>query len=169
MDKKIISIVGLGESANEFKGDTYSIGVNDVQRTDEIVCVDRMNAFTVDRRQAIIFSPAKKFYSQCIEWNFKNGFTLLHLKNVHAIKTINGIETPCSNNSPFVACAVAFQQYRPREIRLYGADFNTHQVLSNEKSFETVVKDFRALKKMLFRNNCKLIIASEKSRLYGKI
>lgn len=169
MDKKIISVVGLGESSKEFQRDTFSIGVNDVQGTDEIVCVDRMAAFELDRRQAIIFSAAQKFYSQLDEWNFKNGFVKLHLKNIHALTSVIGKETPCSNNSTFVACAVAFQQYRPTEIRLYGADFATHKVLANEETFKKIVADFAALQYRLNLNNCRIIIPSKLSRLYGKI
>lgn len=166
---KKIAIVGLGESASEFKQDCFSIGVNDVQGTDAVVCVDRPAAFAIDRRQAIIFSPAELFFSHLDDWNFKTGFRKLYLKNINVIRTINDVDTPCSNNSPFVACAVAFKVYRPKEIWLYGADFNTHKVLSDDKLFETTLKDFQLLQSMLKKNNCKIVVSSEKSRLFNKL
>jgi len=166
---KKIAVIGLGESASEFKQDCFSIGVNDVQGTDAVVCVDRPAAFAIDRRQAIIFSAAEVFFSHLDDWNFKTGFRKLYLKNVNIIKTINGADTPCSNNSPFVACAVAFQIYRPEEVWLYGADFNTHKVLSDDKLFNTTLKDFQLLQAMLQKNNCKIVIGSEKSRLFNKL
>ena len=164
-----VAVIGLGESASAFTGGCFSIGVNDVQGTDAVVCVDRINAFDETRRQKIISGTAPVFFSQLSEWNFKKGFRKLDLMNVNAIRTINDHATPCSNNSTFVACAVAFQYYRASEIILYGADFNTHKVLADDKKFATTLKDFQLLQKMLRKNNSQIIVGSKISRLYGKL
>lgn len=167
----IVNVIGLGDTATEFKPDgNLTIGVNDVQCCDAKVCVDRISAFTQERFRKIINPyPKAGFFTQLHEWdlNQQKHVNIILLKAVHAHNNRWNEFIPSSNNSPFVACGVAYKFFGATEIRLYGVDFNDHQNI-NGAMREQSVKDFILLQKILNEKGCR-IIPHEKSYLYGKI
>ena len=174
----IVNVIGLGDTATEFKPDgNITIGVNDVRGCDYQVCVDSHTAFDNKRFSTIIHLKVKSFFTQKSEWgsylNFnghkkpKDIVKHINLKAVHAHNNRWNEFIPSSNNSPFVACGVAYRYFNATEIYLYGVDFNDHPHL-NGAMREQSVKDFQLLQKILNEKGCR-IIPHEKSYLYGKI
>lgn len=191
----IIHVMGLGPTAKEFTPDgNVRIGVNDVQGCQYQVCVDRpaafFKAFNKHRFMKIVNLRLqgthaydvhwfKKFFTQIDEWkeyvdlsdhpNWKdhNVVELIQLKAVHAHNDRWNQFIPSSNNSPFVACGIAYKIFGATEIRLWGVDFLDHPHLNGEMR-EAAVKDFRLLQKILNKKGC-VILPHEKSYLYNKI
>lgn len=169
----IVNIIGLGATAKDFKPDgSITIGVNDVQGCDYQVCVDRPERFSDARRNAITGQKSHSFYSQITDWELyfrdtKVEFKKLQLKAVHAHNNRWNEFIPSSNNSPFVACGVAYKFFAASEIYLYGVDFHDHPNI-NGAMREQAVEDFKLLQKILNEKGCR-IIPHEKSYLYGKI
>lgn len=168
----IVNVIGLGATAQEFKPDgNITIGVNDVQGCDYQVIVDRQKAFSGERFERILnhvlSDKCKKLFSQLDEWFLFDDFELLQLKAVHAHNNRWNEFIPSSNNSPFVACGVAYKYFGATEIRLWGVDMLDHPHL-NGAMREQSVKDFQLLQKILNEKGCR-IIPHEKSYLFGKI
>jgi len=166
----IVNIIGLGATGADFKPDgNITIGVNDVPNCDYYVCVDKPKAFLENRMWRIIYHGcnSKIFFTQVAEWADYLPIKKIELKAVHAHNNRWNEFIPSSNNSPFVACGVAYKYFNATEIYLYGVDFNDHPNI-NGAMREQSVKDFQALQKILNENGCR-IIPHEKSYLYGKI
>lgn len=143
-----VSVLGLGESVNEFKPNgSITIGVNDIWKhhpTDYIVCVDRINAFTVKRLRTIMFSKPKKFFTHLEEWKrIMPTFELIELSKGRG--NLNDIDNTFaySNNSVFVAVVLAYK-LGATEINIFGADFNTHAAFNGNMLF-AALDDFKRL------------------------
>lgn len=171
----IVNVIGLGATAKEFKPDgNICIGVNNAITSsfgsyDYQVCVDKPMAFNA-RKFADICSigmEVKGFFTQLEEWHRFPTFRKINLKAVHAHNNRWNEFIPSSNNSPFVACGIAYKYFAATEIRLFGVDFNDHPNI-NGATREQAVKDFQMLQKILNEKGCR-IIPHEKSYLYGKI
>lgn len=145
----ICSIIGCGESATEWKGEGYSIGVNDVWKygliTDRLIIVNGMRAFP-DRLKIILHStPKDGLYSHI------NGFC--HHPNYKYIGSMQrwkgnlkeGILYHAAS-SPFIAVSMA-HNIGFNEIVLYGCDMTNHKTLKNNTlkreimAFETFSKE----------------------------
>lgn len=168
----IIHIIGLGPTAQHFKPDgNITIGVNDEFFCDYQVCVDRPKAFNGYRLNTIIgiilSDRCKAFYSHLEEWNICENFRKIELKAVHAHNDRWNEFIPSSNNSPFVACGVAYKYFNATEIILWGCDFLNHQHLNGEMREQTV-RDFKLLQGILNKKGC-VIKPHPNSYLYGKI
>ncbi|MBP9725657.1 MAG: hypothetical protein KBE37_12700 [Bacteroidia bacterium] len=164
----VINVVGCGATANEFKGDWETvICVNDapIVCCAAVVCVDRPERFSIIRRNKIRGHIAKDFFSQFTEWAAET--IKIELKAIHAHNNRWNEFIPSSNNSPFVACGVAYKYFNATEIRLWGVDMLDHPHL-NGAMREQSVKDFQLLQKILNEKGCR-IIPHEKSYLFGKI
>ena len=171
----IVNVIGLGATAQEFKPDgSLTLCVNDTNRLcDYRVIVDRYSAFSDGRQFSLMYNLAERtksgVFSQLTEWDilkYKN-FTHIDLKAVHAHNNRWNEFIPSSNNSPFVACGVAYKYFNATEIRLWGVDFNDHPNI-NGAMREQSVKDFQLLQKILNEKGCR-IIPHENSYLYGKV
>lgn len=146
---KTIHVIGLGETAKDFKKDgNWTIGVNDVQGCDMQVCVDRPQVFTIERELAIRNLNNLCFYSQLDDWRTIRGFQKINLKNIAAHNDRWSDYIPSSNNSPFVACGIAYYLHDATEIKLWGVDFNDHPHIKDEMR-EQAVKDYGLLNKKL--------------------
>lgn len=164
----VIHVIGLGETAKEFKPDgNITIGVNDVKDCDYQVCVDRVGAFTSERLTTIKSLAPMGFFSQLEDWSNHPAYRYIQLKNVSAFNNRWKEYVPSSNNSPFVACGVAFKYLGAKEIRLWGVDFNTHKNL-NGKMRDASVEDYKLLNKLLSTKGCK-IVPHAGSYLSGRI
>ena len=164
-----IEILGLGESLNEYKpnGNT-TIGVNDIHsliKTDYVVCVDNFEPFTKERLEVILNTKCKGFYTQLPCWKSVENYTEIKL---HRLAEMDSELFRYSNNSPFVACVLAYK-LGATKIVLWGVDMNTHHALSKPNSFERAVKDYIKLKEDLFKRGCELIIGSDISALFSHL
>lgn len=169
--KKTVNILGLGESISDFKPDgNITIGCNDIwkhQPTHAVVCIDRKKAFTPERLATIENSKPFQFFSHLDEWSNHPSFRKINLHPARGrFEWLNDF-IPYSNNSPSVACSIAFKYFGATEIRLFGVDFKTHPNFHDEKIISTI-KDFRLLNELLKKSGCK-IVTHPKSILHGKI
>lgn len=147
--RKTVHVIGLGETAKDFKKDgNWTIGVNDVQGCDMQVCVDRPQAFKMKRELAIRNLNNLCFYSHLDDWSTIRGFFKINLKNIAAHNDRWSDFIPSSNNSPFVACGIAYYLHDATEIRLWGVDFNEHPHIKDEMR-EQAVKDYGLLNEKL--------------------
>jgi len=163
--KKTVHIIGLGNTAKQFKPDgNTTIGVNDVKGCDYQVCVDRPQVFTLRRYTDICNLKPKAFFTHLDEWKEQKGFIRINLKNINAHNGRWKDFIPSSNNSPFVACGVAFHLLGANEIKLWGVDFNDHPNIKEELR-EQAIKDYALLNRKL--NG--MIKAHPDSYLFGRI
>jgi len=160
-----VHLIGLGDTAKQFRPDgNPTIGVNDVKGCDYQVCVDRPQVFKLRRYTDICNLDVKAFYTHLSEWKDVKGYTPIKLKNIRAHNGRWSEFIPSSNNSPFVACCIAWHFLGATEIKLWGIDFNTHPNIKDEMR-EQAVKDYGLLNKKLGG----IIQAHPDSYLYGKI
>jgi hypothetical protein len=163
--KNIIHVIGLGESAKHFKPDGHlTIGVNDVEGCGRNVCVDRPSVFNTERLKAIESLKVDLFFTHLEDWNYLPRVKKIKLKNIAAHNDRWNDFIPSSNNSPFVACGVAYHFYGATEIKLWGVDFNDHPNIKDEMR-EQSVRDYALLNKKLGG----IISVHPDSYLYGKI
>lgn len=161
----LVHVIGLGSTAKYFKPDgNITVGVNDVVGCDYQVCVDRPNGFNKSRLDTINRVRAKAFYTHLDEWRYIHGYTKINLKNINAHNGRWNEFIPSSNNSPFVACGIAFHFLGATEIRLWGVDFNDHPNIKDEMR-EQAVRDYALLNKKL--NG--MVKAHTDSYLFGRI
>lgn len=160
-----IHVIGLGATANDFKPDgNLTIGVNDVKGCDHQVCVDRPHVFAGSRLYTIENLNVKHFYSHLDDWKFLSGFHKIGLKNIQAHNGRWNEFIPSSNNSPFVACGIAYHFHHAKEIRLWGVDLNNHPNIKDEMR-DQAVRDYGLLNRKLGG----IIKPHPESYLFGKI
>lgn len=160
----IVNVLGLGESLSEYTpGDNISFGVNDINRfrkVDYLVCVDKREAFTEDRRRYIENNTAKILFTQLDEWSNLKNFQKITLQNRYPDYECNLDlpDYPKSVYSPFIAISLAYKLFQPNEIHLFGVDINTHKHLSDPITSQRIVRHTRNLKTALDLHFCKLIV-----------
>ena len=161
-----IEVLGLGESLSEYQPNgNITIGVNDIHsriKTNYVVCVDTFEPFTKERLNTILNTKCCGFYTHLPCWKSVENYTEIKL---HRLAEIDSELFRYSNNSPFVACVLAYKLGATR-IVLWGVDMNTHHALSKPNSFERAVKDYVKLKSDLLDRGCELVIGSEISALH---
>jgi hypothetical protein len=160
-----IEVLGLGESLSEYKANgNITIGVNDIYsrvKTDYVVCVDNFNPFTHERLQTILNTKCKGFYTHLDCWESVKNYREIKL---HRVADLDSDLFRYSNNSPFVACVLAYKLGANR-IVLWGVDMNTHHAL-NGNSREKAISDYVKLKSDLLNRGCELVIGSPLSSLH---
>lgn len=164
-----IHVLGLGDSLEHYKPDNnITIGVNDIHKfikTDYVVCVDHLFAFSKDRLETILKTRCKGFYSQIVDWgmvipNFKliefnSGRGLLH--------ELDNNKFCYSNNSPFVACILAYK-LGAKNIVLHGVDLIDHpHIKGNSK--EKALLDYKNLNKAFKSRGVNLFVGSKDTNL----
>lgn len=157
-----IDVLGLGESLKEFKpSGNITIGVNDIWKhyqTDYVVCVDRINAFTVERLRTIMKSKPKKFLTHLDEWErIMPTFELIELSKGRG--NLNDIDNTFaySNNSVFVAVVLAYK-LGATKINIFGADFNTHAAFNGNKLL-AALDDYKNLFDFLKEKGIKITVS----------
>jgi hypothetical protein len=160
-----IEVLGLGESLSEYKpnGNT-TIGVNDIYsrvKTDYVVCVDTFEPFTHERLRTILNTKCKGFYTHLDCWKSVQNYTEI---KIHRVAELDSELFRYSNNSPFVACILAYK-LGAKKIILWGVDMNTHHAL-NGNSRDKAISDYIKLKGDLKEKGCELVIGSPLSALH---
>jgi len=158
----VVNVIGLGKTAKDYEGG-FSIGVNDVLGCACQVCVDRQNVFSPERLNTINRLSGKPFFSQLDDWKHLD-LHKINLKNINAHNGRWNEFIPSSNNSPFVACGIAYHIYGAKEIRLWGIDFNDHPNIKDEMR-EQAVRDYALLNEKIGG----IIKPHPDSYLFGKI
>jgi len=160
-----VHVIGLGDTAKQFKPDgNITIGVNDVKGCDYQVCVDRPAVFSLRRYTDICNLDVKQFFTHLDEWKDIKGYTKINLKNINAHNGRWSEFIPSSNNSPFVACGVAFHILGATEIHLWGVDFKDHPNIKDEMR-EQAIRDY-ALFNRMYGN---IIKPHPESYLFGRV
>lgn len=162
-----IDVLGLGETVREYKPTgNITVGVNDIFKyfpVDYLVLADPPQRFPEpDRFKTIMESTPKKFLCPK-KWPVDN-FEFIQLSAGRGMFKDFDTTYAFSNNSPFIACVHAYK-LGAKEIHLYGADFNTHETLSNEQSKKTILKHYKELRLELLKRGCELKVSSKKSLL----
>ena len=165
----IIHVLGLGDSLTYYKPDgNISIGVNDIYKhikTDYVVCIDHLTAFSKDRLEIILKTKSKSFYSQISDWGLVvPNFKLIEFNRGRGILNELDNEKFCySNNSPFVACILAYK-LGAKKIVLHGVDLIDHSHIKGN-SKEKALLDYKNLNKALLSRNVELFVGSEDTNL----
>ena len=153
------TIVGLGSSAQNWKPNGHSIGVNDAwkfgQPTDSLLICNRPQQFPADRLKTIIESKPKHFYSHKPDWsqhfpNWKQ-LRLIHWSGILYDFGKND-DFPCfsSDSSPIITITLAYY-LGAKDIILWGVDMLNHHVFnpgnpSAKKEVDVYLEVFAALK-----------------------
>ena len=160
----LVAVLGLGPSKELFTGEGFDtvIGVNDIWRfyhTDVIVCLDREKAFTPDRLKVIKESKPKAFYSQVINWDYRDDFQPIKIQPGYPESgcRLDPVYMAKSYCSPFVACQVAYWYYGATEIHLFGVDLINHPHLNNVLCTK-IILHFGHLRKALKEKGCDMIV-----------
>lgn len=160
-----IEVLGLGESLSEYRDNgNITIGVNDIHsriKTNYVVCVDTFEPFSKERLNTILNTECCGFYTHLDCWKSVKNYTPIEL---HRVASLDSELFRYSNNSPFVACVLAYK-LGATKIVLWGVDMNTHTAFKGN-NFERAVKDYKQLKEDLFERGCELVIGSEISALH---
>jgi len=160
-----IEVLGLGESLSDYTPNAnITIGVNDIHsriKTTYVICIDTFEPFTNDRLNTILNTKCCGFYTHLDCWKSVQNYTEIKL---HRLAELDSELFRYSNNSPFVACVLAYK-LGATKIVLWGVDMNTHHAL-NGQSRERAIIDYIKLKEDLLKRGCELVIGSNKSSLY---
>ncbi len=159
-----IAVLGIGPSLHLFDPQEYGliIGVNDIWRfveTEIVVCLDHAIRFSLKRLRVIEACQPKAFYSQIESWNKKRGFEKIELYSQYPDERVNlsGGKYEKSYCSPFVACQIAFREYKAKEIHLYGVDMTNHPHLTGVM-LPRIVRHFKNLQSALRPYGSKIIV-----------
>lgn len=164
-----IKVLGLGESiANYTPDNCTTIGVNDIyklHKTDYLVCIDSPRRFSENRKETIIQSTPKKFFTHIEEWHpLVMNYQKIKLQSPRGyFFGIDRKEICYGLSSPIVACVIAYKM-GAKEIELFGVDFNSHPNFSDDK-LENAIKDYVKLSNVLKQRGVKLI-PQPQSRLF---
>ena len=153
MEKKIVNILGLGQSLKEYKPNGgITIGVNDITTfvdIDYLVIQDKPHAFSFNRYQQIIDNPPKKYvFSYQTEWQQdfakEDNNIFLHLPQ----KITTGLD------STYLAVKIARIYFNASQINLYGVDFTNHP--QHSKILPKILKQYEQIAEVLSDLNIKL-------------
>lgn len=170
-----IEVLGLGESLSNYKPKgNITIGVNDIFKyhaVDHLVLLDPPFKFNPERLKTICESTPKIFHSHKPEWATitKSIFRriTLTLGGRGKLKQLDGPDFCYSNNSPYVACVLAYK-LGAKKIILHGADFNTHKSFNDplkKEMLQNAIKDFKNLFDEFSKRKVYLSVGSEASSL----
>lgn len=127
------SILGCGQTATNWDGSSYSIGVNDVWKygikTNRLIVVNSLTKWQ-DRRKIVLDSrPKDGLYSQIASFNHHPNY-----KHIGAMQrwrsTFKQGTLYHSSTSPFIGISMAHNMGF-KEIVLWGVDFISHPVVKN--------------------------------------
>jgi len=162
-----VAVIGTGPSVKLFTGEQpiefdTTIGVNDVWKyvkTNVLVVLNPEKDFTPDRLKIIKDSHPCKFFSQIVNWDYRNDFRQIRLRPGYPdlILRLKGPEYEKSYCSPFVAVQIAYREYYADEIHLFGIDMTNHPHLNGELCAK-IRKHFTLLKRALAENNCQMVV-----------
>ena len=162
MDK--IAVLGTGPSLKLFMPEEFdlTIGVNDIWRfhkTDVVVCLDHAKVFRGERLKTLNECKPKHFFSQIVNWDFKEGFRKLDFKHTYPDAIVR-LRTPSYEKSfcsPFVAVQVAWRSFDADEIHLFGVDMDNHPHFDAKLRARMKIH-FRLLKEALKKEGCEMIV-----------
>ena len=164
-----IHVLGLGNSLEYYKPDNnITIGVNDIHKyikTDYVVCVDHLFSFSKDRLETILKTRCKGFYSQIVDWGLLiPSFKLIEFNSGRgSLQELDNDKFCYSNNSPFVACVLAYK-LGAKNIILHGVDLIDHpHIKGNSK--EKALLDYKNLNKAFKSRGVNLFVGSKDTNL----
>lgn len=159
----ICSVVGCGQTAINWKGEGYSIGVNDCWRfniiTDRIIVVNSLIKWPERRKVIMNSTPKDGLYSMIS--NFSHHPNYKHIGSMQRWKG-NGFKPGTlyySSTSPFIALSMAHNMGF-KEIVLYGVDFIDHPNVKGN-SLKREVMQFDSFCKALLKEGTKVYLSSE--------
>jgi hypothetical protein len=180
-------VLGCGVSVNdimEYKDiineKFITIGVNDICELFTpyfLLCVDKIHKFTEYRQNVILNSKPKYFLTHLTNhWNLHNNVDNIIFKLGKSDLVSYKYGTPkklCidySNNSPYMACLIAFV-LGAKNIGLIGVDFTDNHFNNNDgthvlsSKLDIINSDYLKLKNMMLKYSCNLYNISDISKL----
>lgn len=149
-----VSIIGCGETASQWDGKGFSIGVNDCWRfgkpTDYLVVVNTKKQFTEERLNWIIRSQPERLYTHSEDYRHDFPESIFFKLKEDCFQKWRGklIDSTVqfSKTSPFVAISLAYS-IGAKTINLYGVDFNNHKTYnpSNTSDFLHEINNYKSL------------------------
>ena len=166
-------VLGLGPTLktyldNEPEGTTW--GVNDINKkfpADHLVIVDKPPRFPPDRMMWMKLAKPEKLWTPWDDWSWHKCFHQFHLaRHAGYLGSLNNPEEVCfSTCSPYVAAVLAHLD-GAEEITLHGVDIAGHRELGDESKMRRVLKDFKALREALNKQDKILQVSSKLSALH---
>lgn len=165
----ICHILGLGPSIVNYKPDgNFSIGCNDSFRYASSNLLIVVSHLSQERTRIVETSRPEKLLSFMPQWSHHPNYE--YIGQIHRWRTdrpeINRLDKGkiyTSNNTPFIACSVAFN-LGYKEIVLWGVDFTDHPNI-REGALETAKKDFESMQQAFQKNAASLFLGSKGSVL----
>jgi hypothetical protein len=134
----ICNVIGLGETAELWDGQGFSIGVNDCFRyrpTDCLVVVDGFRKLPERERIISKSRPEHGLYSHLSKWSSHPNYK--PLRSQRFTKRVEPDKVYHSKTSPFIAISLAaYMGYK--EIVLYGVDLVSHPNFKNHRLINEV-------------------------------
>lgn len=130
-----IHILGLGQTAANYHGHGFSIGVNDCFRfhkTNYLLCINAPQKFSPERFEIIKNSRPEKFFAHNMQWKpYQPNFEFIGDSTLKPFYSgyLDGKSIYHSKTSPFSAMSLAYN-LGAKEIILWGVDFKTHKYYS---------------------------------------
>lgn len=168
-----ISVVACGNTALEWHKTPcdLSIGVNDVlkfgEHPDWLLCINGMNKFADDRKNLIMGTWPKKFFSHNQNWiNYFNNYCEVEkISMLDWTGKLRKGKLYHTESSPFVGTTLAFAQ-SPDDIIIWGVDFVGHQKFSEgSRDREREIKRFMELCAAIEKQGTRVWIGKEGSAL----
>lgn len=173
----IIHILGLGESAKNYKGQSPCIGVNDCKRLgfepDYLLLLNTPMQFAKDRFEVIKATKPKEIHTNSPNlWNKVftdiqvNGFNSRSWSHSNRLQKISSNYLYHSKTSPFAAISLAYN-IGYYDIVLWGVDFVNHRAYSPGKDmFAHEINNYKSFCMSLNEVGVKVYLGSEESNLY---
>lgn len=158
----IAAVIACGETAKLWKGEGYSIGVNDCWRhgliTDRIVVVNGMRKYPDRLKTILSCTPKDGLYSHIVGFCHHPNF-----KHIGSMQRWKGVYKPGvlyhASSSPFIALSMAHNMGF-KEIVLYGCDMVSHQTLKNN-TLKREMQCFESFSKALLKEGTNVYLGSE--------
>jgi len=169
-----INIIACGETARNWNGQGFSIGVNDglrFHKTDYLICINAPSKFTQERREFIVHHPGK-FFAHTNSWReFRPDMELITVVSFTSGQILKD-RLYHSRTSPFTAMSMAFN-LGAKEIILWGVDFKTHRYYyPGSGDLKAEIHAYEFFIEALERKGTKVYLGCEGSELklpvYGK-
>lgn len=158
----VASVIGCGQTATNWDGSGYSIGVNDVWRfgliTDRLIVVNSLTKWP-DRRSIVLRStPKDGLYSQISSFSHHPNYKHIGPMQRWRSKLLPGTLYH-SSTSPFIGVSMAHNMGF-KEIVLYGVDFISHPNVK-DNSLVNEMRYYETFSKALLKEGTKVYLGSE--------
>lgn len=163
-NRNTFTIVGCGQSAENWKPYGHSIGVNDAFKwgkpLDSLLICNRPEQFNSTRIETILKTNPKNFYTHKNNWaELFPRYIKINIVSWYGV--LNPGQVYCSDSSPFIAISLAFT-LGAKQIVMYGCDFKNHHIFNdNNSSAKTEIANYIQLFSALKQKGCEVYLGEK--------